>query len=75
MPNPVEIIGNAGARIARLAAIRVFLGAVGPASTAIALGLLIGPIGDLTWARWGYVMPPERANLLSIALLAVGAVA
>ena len=75
MPNPVEIIGSAGARIARLAAIRVFLGAVGPALTAIMLGLLLGPIGDVTWARWGYVMPPDRANLLSMALLAVGAVA
>lgn len=75
MPNPVEIIGSAGARIARLAAIRVFLGAVGPALTAIALGLLIGPIGDLTWVRWGYVMPPDRADALSLALLAVGAVA
>jgi hypothetical protein len=75
VPNPVEIIGSAGARIARLAAIRVFLGAVGPALTAIILGLLLGPIGDLTWARWGYVLPPERADLLSMALLAVGAVA
>ena len=75
MPNPVEIIGSAGARIARLAATRVFLGAVGPAFTAIILGLLIGPIGDLTWARWGYVMPPDRADALSVALLAVGALA
>jgi hypothetical protein len=75
VPNPVEIIGSAGARIARLAAIRVFLGAVGPALTAILLGLLIGPIGDLTWAPWGYVMPPERADLLSMALLGIGAVA
>jgi hypothetical protein len=75
VPNPVEIIGSAGARIARLAAIRVFLGAVGPALTAIILGLLISPIGDLTWARWGYVLPPDRADILSMVLLAVGAVA
>ncbi len=75
MPNPVEIIGSAGARIARLAAIRVFLCAVGPALTAIALGLLLGPIGDLTWTKWGYSMAPDRADALSLSLLAVGAIA
>lgn len=75
MPNPVEIIGSAGARIARLAAIRVFLGAVGPALTAIALGLLLGPIGDLTWTKWGYTMAPARADALSISLLGVGVLA
>jgi len=75
VPNPVEIIGSAGARIARLAAIRVFLSAVGPALTAIALGLLLGPIGDLTWTKLGYAMPPDRAEALSLALLAVGVLA
>ena len=75
MPNPVEIIGSAGARIARLAAIRVFLCAVGPALTAIILGLLLGPIGDLTWTKWGYAMAPDRVEALSIALFAVAAIA
>jgi hypothetical protein len=75
VPNPIEIIGSAGARIARLAAIRVFLCAVGPALTAIALGLLLGPIGDLTWTKWGYSMAPDRADALSLSLLAVGAIA
>ena len=75
MPNPLEIIGRAGARIARLAAIRVFLCALGPALTAITLGLLLGPIGNLTWTKWGYAMPPDRAEALSFSLIGLGALA
>ncbi len=75
MPNPLEIIGSAGARIARLAAIRIFLNAVGPALTAIALGLLLGPIGDLTWTKWGYALAPDRAEALSWSLFAIAAIA
>ena len=41
MDNPVETIGAASARIARLAAMRVMLCAVAPALTAIALGFLL----------------------------------
>jgi hypothetical protein len=73
VPNPVEIIGSARARIARLAAIRAAVGAIGPAITATALGLLIEPIGDITWTRWGYTMPAERADALGTGLLCVGA--
>jgi hypothetical protein len=75
VPNPVEIIGSAGARIARLAAIRVLLCAVGPVLAALALGLLIEPIGDLTWTKFGYAMPPDRVEALSFALFAVAAIA
>jgi hypothetical protein len=73
VPNPLEIIGSAGARIARLAAIRIFLYALGPALTAIALGALLGPIGDLTWTKWGYALAPDRAEALSWSLFAVAA--
>lgn len=75
MPNPVEIIGNAGARIARLAAIRVFLGAVGPAVAAIALATFVYPVNDLATAGWGYSLPPERAQLLIFGLIAVAVLA
>jgi len=70
--NPVETIGTASARIARLAAIRTMLCAVAPALTAIALGLLLEPIGDVTWARYGYALAPDRANVLSLALIGAG---
>jgi len=70
--NPVETIGTASARIARLAAIRMMLCAVAPALTAIALGLLLEPIGDVTWARYGYALAPDRANVLSLALIGAG---
>ena len=73
MDNPVETIGAASARIARLAAIRVMLCAVAPALTAIALGLLLESIGDLTWARYGYWLAPDRAVELSLALIGAGA--
>ncbi len=74
MDNPVETIGAASARIARLAAMRVMLCAVAPALTAIGLGLLLGPIGDLTWARYGYALAPDRAGMLTLALIASGIV-
>ncbi|MGH7923353.1 MAG: hypothetical protein ACREQH_02035 [Candidatus Binatus sp.] len=74
MDNPVETIGAASARIARLAAIRAMLGAVAPALTAIALGLFLEPIGDLTWARFGYSLAPDRATVLSLGLIGAGLV-
>jgi len=70
--NPVETIGIASARIARLAAIRAMLCAVAPALTAIALGVLLEPIGDVTWTRLGYRLAPERAAWLSLALIGAG---
>jgi hypothetical protein len=72
--NPVETIGAASARIARLAAIRVMLCAVAPAFTAIALGVLLEPIGDATWAPFGYTLAPDRATVLSLALIGAGLV-
>ena len=74
MANPVETIGSASARIARLAAIRVVLCAIAPALTAIALGLLLEPIGEVTWAQYGYSLAPERADRLSLALVGAGVV-
>jgi hypothetical protein len=72
--NPVETIGIASARIARLAAIRAMLCAVAPALTAIALGVLLKPIGNVTWMRLGYRLAPERAAMLSLALIGAGIV-
>jgi uncharacterized membrane protein YgcG len=72
--NPVETIGAASKRIARLAAIRTMLCAIAPALTAIALGTLLEPIGDLTWAPFGYTLAPDRATVLSLALIGAGLV-
>ncbi len=72
MDNPVETIGAASTRIARLTAIRVMLCAIAPALTAIALGALLEPIGELTWARYGYSLAPDRATGLSLALIGAG---
>ncbi|HEV2169397.1 MAG TPA: hypothetical protein VGR40_00540 [Candidatus Binatus sp.] len=74
MDNPVETIAVASARIARLAAIRTMLCAIAPALTAIALGVLLDPIGQLTWERWGYWLAPDRASVLSLALIGAGVV-
>jgi len=46
--------------------------AVAPALTAIALGVLLEPIGDLTWARYGYSLAPDRATELSLVLIGAG---
>ncbi len=46
--------------------------AVAPALTAIVLGVLLEPIGDLTWARYGYSLAPERAAVLSVVLIGAG---
>ncbi len=74
MDNPVETIGIASARIARLAAIGAVLCAVAPALTAIALGALLTQIGDVTWTRLGYRLAPERAAVLSLVLIGAGIV-
>ncbi len=72
MDNPIETIGSASARIARLAAIRVILCAIAPAFTAIALGIFLQPIGEVSWTLWGYSLTPERANALSLGLVGAG---
>src|SRR5271168_2783103 len=46
--------------------------AVAPALTAIMLGVLLEPIGNLTWARYGYSLAPDRAAVLSIVLIGAG---
>ncbi|HXN84775.1 MAG TPA: hypothetical protein VN867_01835, partial [Candidatus Binataceae bacterium] len=74
MDNPIETIGTASARIARLAAIRTMLCAIAPALTAIALGLFLEPITEVTWARYGYSLAPDRANALSLGLIGAGIV-
>ena len=57
---------------ARLAASRVILCAAVPAVTATLLGLLLEPIGDFTWGLWDYQLAPERADALSLGLIAAG---
>ena len=74
MDNPIETIGSASARIARLAAIRVMLCAIAPAFTAIALGIFLQPIGEVTWEQYGYSLTPDRANVFSLSLVGAGVV-
>src|SRR5271154_3867853 len=45
-----------------------------PALTAIALGLRLEPIGELTWTRYGYALAPERESVLSLGLIGAGLV-
>src|SRR5260370_3452866 len=53
---------------------RVMLCAVVPALTAIALGLLLDSIGDLTWGQYGYWLASDHAVELSLALIGAGLV-
>ncbi len=46
-----------------------------PAVTATLLGLLLNPIGAITWEQIGYSIAPERAQQLTLALLGVGVAA
>ncbi|HUY26113.1 MAG TPA: hypothetical protein VMV27_01725 [Candidatus Binataceae bacterium] len=73
MPNPVEILGRARNRIARVAAIRAGAYALAPAIVAVILALGLTPIGQATWMRWGYILAPERAAMLREILLAIAA--
>ncbi|HVA81102.1 MAG TPA: hypothetical protein VNF29_09260, partial [Candidatus Binataceae bacterium] len=73
MPNPVEILGRARNRIARVAAIRAGAYALAPAIVAAMLVLGLAPIGRATWMRWGYILAPERAAMLREILLAIAA--
>ena len=72
MANPVEIIGQSSRRIARLAAIRTLMAALGPAFAAIAIGLLLAQIGNLTWTRYGYALAPDREHALRIIFILCG---
>jgi hypothetical protein len=53
---------------------RAMLGAAAPALTALALGALLEPIGNLTWEQYGYMLAPDRAAALSLALIGAGLV-
>jgi len=70
--NPVQVISDARARLARIAAIRASIYFLVPALTAIAIGALLPAIGAVTWARIGYVVAPEVLSYTRIAMLAAG---
>lgn len=69
MPNPVDIISKSRNRIAKVAAIRAFVYALVPALTALLLAVVLDLIADNTWQVYGYVLYPERADLLSDAMV------
>jgi hypothetical protein len=46
--------------------------ALGPALTALVVGLLLPAIGALTWNRYGYALTPEREHSLRLAFMLSG---
>jgi hypothetical protein len=48
------------------------LSAVAPALTAIALGIVLDSIDELTWTRYGFWLSPDRADALCLALIGAG---
>lgn len=70
MINPVELIGNARRRLARIAALRAGLYLVLPAATLAVIAAIFAPIGALTWERFGYVLSPALAADVRLGLIA-----
>jgi hypothetical protein len=68
VPTPVEIIDHARRRIARLAAARAMLYGLVPALATIVLAVFLEPIGRGLWDALGYVMAPDRATAIRLAL-------
>jgi hypothetical protein len=75
VPNPVEILMSARRRVALVEAARAACYAVVPAIVAAVLAVTIRPLGALTWERLGYLLAPERAATVELAMLAVAALA
>jgi hypothetical protein len=71
MPNPVEILSRTSRRIAKVAAARTLAYAVLPAVAAAALAATLHPLGRATWERWGYVLSPAGAQILTDLLTAI----
>jgi hypothetical protein len=71
VPNPVEILSRTSGRIAKVAAARTLAHAVLPAAVAATLAAMLHPLGQATWERWGYVLSPARAQILTGSLAAI----
>jgi hypothetical protein len=71
VPNPVEILSRTSGRIAKVAAARTLAYAVLPAVAAAALAATLHPLGRATWERWGYVLSPAGAQILTGSLTAI----
>ncbi len=71
MPNPVEILSRTSSRIAKIAAARTLAYAVLPAVVAAVLAATVRPLGQATWERWGYVLSPAGAQILTGSLAAI----
>jgi hypothetical protein len=75
VPNPVEILMSARRRVALVEAARAACYAIAPAAVAAALALTVRPLGALTWERWGYLLAPDRAEMVELAMWAAAALA
>jgi hypothetical protein len=75
VPNPVEILISARRRVAMVEATRAACYAAIPAVVAAVLAVTIRPLGALTWERWGYVLAPERAATVELAMAAIAVAA
>jgi hypothetical protein len=71
VPNPVEILSRTSGRIAKVAAARTLAHAVLPAAVAATLAAMLHPLGQVTWERWGYVLSPAGAQILTGSLAAI----
>jgi hypothetical protein len=76
---PIELLGAAHRRLALIAGVRAAAFWIVPALMVIVIAALLGHIGTITWARFGYQLIAfsalRRAILIAgLAMLAVGAV-
>jgi len=72
VPNPVEIINRTSRRIAQVAATRALAYAILPALVAGTMAATIGPLGRVTWERWGYMLDATGERIITNSLLAIG---
>jgi hypothetical protein len=69
MVNPIEQIGKARRRLARLAAMTAAIDVTLPLTVTILLALGLDVIGALTWENFGYILTGERELLADEILI------
>jgi hypothetical protein len=75
MVNPIELIGHSRSRLARLAAERTLIAGAPMIAVMLALGGGLDRLAGWVWQHWGYLLAPQHATTLRIAVFATAGLA
>ena len=75
MTDPVKALQIVKQRLARLAALRALTASVPPIIVLVGAALGWRALGYETWERWGFMLAPQAARHMQIAILAATVIA